>query len=250
MQDKQLVIYTAISGGYDRLREPEAVSETCDYVCFSDRNLRSRRWSIRRFDEAFDDSTFAAKKPKVLPHRYFADYDYSIWVDGNILVKRDLRPLVDEYLIDVDVALFEHPTGRRSIAREAEKCIELNKELPSRLREQVQRYYELGYPDPNHSLPTCFVIFRRHNAESIRLAMEEWWSHILCYSKRDQVSFPFVMWKNHVGFELINYDQVFSQYFRRIPHRRRGVQGLANRLLLRRISPALRSMFMKGEGRS
>ena len=41
------VIYTAIIGGYDTLVEPDYKPEGWDFVCFTDKDLKSDTWEIR-----------------------------------------------------------------------------------------------------------------------------------------------------------------------------------------------------------
>ena len=95
------VIYTAIIGGYDTLVEPDYKPEGWDFVCFTDRDLESDTWDIRKTLPLYTDNTRTARKHKLLPHRLFPDYEYSFWLDGNIKVRDDvnelcnLRPLTE-----------------------------------------------------------------------------------------------------------------------------------------------------------
>ena len=41
-----------------------------------------------------------ARKYKLLPHRFLSQYDVSIWMDGNFLIRDDLNELLDRYLSD------------------------------------------------------------------------------------------------------------------------------------------------------
>ena len=43
------VVYTAIIGGYDTLVEPTYKPKGWDFVCFSDRDLKSDNWEICGF---------------------------------------------------------------------------------------------------------------------------------------------------------------------------------------------------------
>ena len=88
----KIVIYTAIFGGKDKLLEPEFVPEGCDFVCFTDTtNLKSSIWQIRQEKASSDDPVRSAKLFKILPHRFLGEYEYSVWVDGNILVRDRIR---------------------------------------------------------------------------------------------------------------------------------------------------------------
>ena len=62
-------------------------------------------------------------------------------------------------------------------------------------------------------------IVRRHNEDQVINLMSEWWFQINKYSYRDQISFPYVCWKNNfqpdISIENI-YKNTFLRYF---PHK-------------------------------
>jgi GT2 family glycosyltransferase len=103
-----ICLYTAIAGGYNP--SSRAISQAgVDHYLFSD-GPTIEGWKARSFDETRGDPVRTAKKPKVLPHLYFADADWSIWTDANITLLADPRELVAEveesgYLIGA----FQHP---------------------------------------------------------------------------------------------------------------------------------------------
>ena len=51
------VIYTCITGGYDKLREPETVDVDFDYICFTDAAVSSEEgvWQIRPIPYSCED---------------------------------------------------------------------------------------------------------------------------------------------------------------------------------------------------
>lgn len=215
---KKIVVYTAISGDYDQLKSPEFVNENCDYICFSDnQSLKSDCWHIVPFREHFEDTTLTTRHVKLLPHRYLSSYEFSIWIDGNIVIKNNISNLLNLYLENASIAMFKHPLNRCSIKDEVTACIELKKDLKRKLIFQRDLYYSLGYQDGDACIPGTCSILRRHNEKKLILAMEEWWMHVRTYSKRDQVSFPFVAWKIGIPFNLIEY-QSFKEYFLRSSH--------------------------------
>lgn len=83
---RKIVCYTAITGGYDGLKDPFVLSEGVDYVCFSDRPLESGIWKTRSMPAELDglDQVKAQRVVKICPHRYLPEYGVSIWVDGNV----------------------------------------------------------------------------------------------------------------------------------------------------------------------
>ena len=60
------------------------------------------------------------------------------------------------------------------------------------------------------------VVFRRHNENDCINAMEDWWSEIKYNSKRDQLSFNYIAWKNKLNFNYIPGDSRDNKYFLRI----------------------------------
>ena len=79
------IIYTTIFGGYDDSIE-QNLSDGWDWKCFSEKNSLS----------LYTDSNRNAKKFKILPHRYLQDYEYSIFVDGNVKVIGNIDELINK----------------------------------------------------------------------------------------------------------------------------------------------------------
>jgi len=87
------VVYTAIIGKYDKLKEPKVVSEGFDYVCFTDDvTLKSPIWKIVPVANPQGlDNTRLARKIKILCNFFLKEYDLSIWIDGSVLINCDLN---------------------------------------------------------------------------------------------------------------------------------------------------------------
>ena len=104
----KIVVYTSIFGGYDVLHENQFKMNGVDYICFTDSDIKSETWKVVKSTPIYNDSNRNAKKYKILPHRYLKDYDYSVWIDGNILVVSDIRDLVTQHKYQV----FDHNQTR------------------------------------------------------------------------------------------------------------------------------------------
>ena len=157
------IIYTTIFGGYDDITKP-TLPNNWDWKCFSEEN------SI----PLYTDNTRNAKKFKVLPHRYLQDYEYSIFIDGNMYVVGNVDELIEKYLSDSNIAFFDHNKNRMDprdcIYDEYNAIMNLGKNDPNQnfkdnpqvMYDQVKRYQDEGYPSHN-GLITGMVILRRHN---------------------------------------------------------------------------------------
>ena len=215
----KIVVYTSIFGGYDILHENQFKMNGVDYICFTDSDIKSETWKVVKSTPIYNDSNRNAKKYKILPHRYLKDYDYSVWIDGNILVVSDIRDLVTQHKYQV----FDHNQTRldprNCIYKEYNAIIELGKrnggsykDNPQVMYKQIRRYIEEGYPE-NNGLSKNGIIFRNHNDSEVIKTMEDWWNEIKYNSRRDQLSFNYIAWKNNFNFIYLNGDLRKNKYF-------------------------------------
>lgn len=190
MTDPTFIVYTAITGEYDPLREPpNIVRGNAKFVAFRDVPCASDVWEIRPFPNIQQDPVRTAKMPKVLAHEVFPEAEYSLWVDGSVEF-RPTAPLSDllRFLNDADIAVFEHP-HRHCAYEEAELCIRLRLDAPEIIEAQVSRYLGAHYPR-NMGLVEASVILRRHTAAMAQFN-RCWWEEICRGSRRDQISFSY-----------------------------------------------------------
>ena len=217
------VIYTTIFGGYDNLVEPQYKPEGWDFICFTDVDLKSDTWKIIKKPLVYTDNTRTAKRFKVLPHEYLNEYDYSIFIDGNMTVRGDTNDLISKYLSDSNVAFFNHAENvldpNNCIYNEAEYIFHLGKknngnykDNPELIKKQMTRYFNEGYPQSN-GLITGMVILRKHNEVDCKKVMCKWWEEIKYNSKRDQLSFNYSAWKTGVKFNYMDGDSRDNKYF-------------------------------------
>lgn len=192
------VVYTCISGNYDTLEDPKYVNKDFDYVCFTDQNFTSDVWQIKPIPDTLSGLTTVKKQRyiKVNAHEFLPEYDFSVWVDGNIEMKSDLNNYIKNNCSEEDVVLFvgQHPQ-RNCIYDEAVACVKQRKDVSNIVNKQIERYKNEGFPTKYGLAQTC-IIFRRHNDESCIRLMKTWWNEIEKGSHRDQLSFNYALWKN------------------------------------------------------
>ena len=222
----KIAIYTSIFGGYDDLIDEQYQMDGVDYICFTDRGLESKTWKVIKSTPIYNDPNRNAKKYKILPHRYLKDYDYSIWIDGNIKVISDIRALCngDSYKVYDHMQVFDKRNciydeaqailnfGKINSERTPERGIKNWKDNPKLIVDQMNRYISEGYPK-NNGLATNPIIVRNHNDSDVIAVMEDWWSEIKYNSKRDQLSFNYIVWKNQFNFVYLQGDSRNNEYF-------------------------------------
>lgn len=184
----KIVVYTAIFGGYDGLQPALTPS-----VCLTDGTVAAvESWELRVVESEGQDPRRAARRCKILAHKYFPDADYTIWHDGNFRMLITPEEAIEKWLIRCDLATFQHP-HRRCIYAEAEVCIRKRKDDPARIREQVAEYKRQGFPRNFGLIAGCVLV--RRNTKRVRELCEIWWQEVLEHSCRDQLSFDYARWR-------------------------------------------------------
>lgn len=201
---KQLTVYTVIIGDYDFLCEVKYPDENIKYVCFTDNtSLHSDTWKVCYIDREFDDPIIESRKYKILPH-LFIDTEYSLYIDANIQFKKSPLEYMNQYWDRENILLAPHPK-RDCIYQEAAANILGNKDLAQRLINQVYIYSKCGCPE-HTGLFYGGIIGRRHLKEEVIIFEEEWWEHFQKYSRRDQLSLAYLIWKNAAEISLADID--------------------------------------------
>ena len=183
----KIVCYTCVTGGYDSLKEPSVVPDNIDFICFTDNmQLRSLVWNIKPIpdDLQFLSNIKKQRVVKICPHRYLSEYDISIWVDGNILVKGDLNKFIAQYDLDkVSFYTRVHPK-RDCIYDEMEACARAGKDKKEIMQPQIDKYRAEGYPE-HIGMAETNIILRKHNEPDCVKLGNLWASELLKHSHRD-----------------------------------------------------------------
>lgn len=215
----KMIVYTAILGKYDELKEPTFISDSIDYVCFTDnREIRSKHWNIKYVSlENETNLPLAVRRFKFFPHKYFPDNEISVWVDGKFAIQDDLREYIKAYLGESHILFFPHPE-RNCIYKEGEECIRSGKGNPQDIRMQLDYYKKLGYPAENGLIEGGCIV-RRHREQDVQNIMELWWREINKYSQRDQLSIPYLCWKEGFRYDLSDLDINKNKYLQVYAHK-------------------------------
>lgn len=184
MEQKKIAVYTAIFGKYDNLL-PSFPSDNCDYICFTDQDFKSDTWKIIKVTPA-DNKILNSRLYKMLPHRYLKDYQASLYIDGNVQIKEDLKPLIDTVLAPYLFSMYPHH-ARNNILDEARAILQLGKAPPEIILKQMSDYSQKYNFSPSLLFEAGFI-WRQHHHPDVIHFMEFWWSEFQKYPYRDQLS--------------------------------------------------------------
>ena len=212
-------VYTVITGDYDEVIEPEYITDGMDHILFTNNPaIKSDIWEVRALDnpERLDDR-YLSRAVKLLMYKYLPEYDYSVYVDGSIRVKGDVREFIDRYHVSEPMLCFNH-TKNESIYQEGEDCKKAKKDSAETIDLQMKRYREAGFPE-NYGIFGGGVLTRSHHDDRLNSIMDSWWNELRSGSIRDQLSFNYVCWKHDFIYDSCDLVLPDNEYFEYIGHR-------------------------------
>lgn len=202
MSSGRIAVYTCVTGGYEP-RQDEQHFGGADFYYFTDGNITSfcdNLWIEKKATNLFSDPRRNARYHKLLSHEMFPDYDYTIWIDGSVILKIPAEDLIHE-LGFFDVMTSFHP-NRKTIQEEAEECKRLNLDYPGKIDDHVKRILDDGFPDDVGLAETKVVV--RKNNEAVKRFNELWFYKLATGSLRDQLTFPYAAWKTKINVKYMD----------------------------------------------
>lgn len=146
----------------------------------------------------------------MMPH-LFIDTKYSLYIDATVQFKKSPLEFMNQYFDKGDMLFIPHE-ARDCIYKEMAVCILENKEFPHRLVRQVDKYSESNCPE-HSGLFWGGIIGRSHFEKEIIEFNNEWWEHFKQYSRRDQISLGYLIWKNDMEISLANINLCNNSWF-------------------------------------
>ena len=192
---KKFVIYTVQTGGYDNIQQPIVVDDRFDYILFTDFSECKNNgiWQVRNIPYKNIDMTRLSRYPKMHPNNLLKEYAASLYIDANVQItgQRIYDRVVECFEQKVDWAGVKHPY-RDCIYDEAYAIYGLDTE--KNIFRWCHRLRAEKYPRHN-GLFENNIIFRTHN-NITREVNELWWNLYEAYTRRDQLTLFYVLWKN------------------------------------------------------
>lgn len=199
-------IYTVLTGGYDNLMQPTVIDERFDYICFSNDIPKEQIgvWKIRKFNGSFKSKQIESRYPKMHPWEVLPEYEYSVYMDANIRIeKKEFYDAVCQK-IQAGVALsgIKHPYRECAYLEGYEVfTYGLEKSMKTIISE-MRFIRKEGFPR-RYGMFEANIILRKHSDERIKQQCKMWWQMVNTYSRRDQLSYPYTLWKAGIPFDYL-----------------------------------------------
>lgn len=196
--NERIAIYTSIYGNYDNIIEPYFIPDNCDFYIFTDQSLNRENSIWIKKSVEFPSKLSNVEKNryvKMNPHKLFKDYKYSIYIDGNVQIVSDLTEYI-HMLNEIGIGIHGH--NLRNCVYDELKAVKKLKKISPQNAKRHEEYLRNNNMPKNYGLLQCNVIVREHHNKICKKIMNEWWEEFLKYPYRDQISLPYVLYKNNI----------------------------------------------------
>ena len=203
---ERIAVYTAVFSSYDDLLEPKFLPDNCDFFLFSDSVTipEGSAWKARELPDSVQKKIqhFSPVEKnrylKMHPDLLFPEYNYSLYLDGNLLLYTDPTEYINR-LSKYGVSFYTH--YRRHCVYEELQAVSAKHRMTEKQVQEVKRFLlDVGMPE-KYGLLECPVIARRHHQPECKKLMAEWWELFRRFPYRDQVLLPYVLFKNGIRTE-------------------------------------------------
>ena len=221
-------VYTCNVGGYDLMMPPIAKDPLVDYIYFTDQDSAPAGWQHKKI--LVDKSEcLTARKIKILSNIFMGNYDLTIWIDASFSPRlRNIRKWAVDALGDNLIACYSHNVGykdcvgRTCIYEEAKECKVLKLDDIRLINFQIAEYRRQKFPEKFGLFSTGIIVRRKH--PKIEEFEKIWWQQVATYSKRDQLSQMYAIWKCKLSISRIVEGGVniyMSKFFEKHKHIKR-----------------------------
>ena len=211
----RVVLYTAIIGNYDTLKNHIDIDWIDDYVCLTDSDMKSdTNRKVMKIEPKHENPVKSARYCKTHPYEYFPDADIAIRVDGQSqITRKDLfKKLLEAYREDTDIMLFRHPR-RNCIYDEAEEIVKQQKEYWRfkwvNTKKQISEYRYEWFPK-HYWLSATGLLMTMNTPRTIEM-LDRWQEEIEKRTERDQLSFWYVMRKYWYNKQRDNFKRLIAR---------------------------------------
>lgn len=207
------VVYTNIIGDYESLNEDFILdSPDIPLLCLTDnKNLKSEKWQIIYVEPKFPlDQVRSSRHLKIIGHEILNEFEEIMWVDNTVKIKSDAIKLFDIYLKNNDLVILNH-SYRNALKDEFIEILNLGYDDPFIILKQMTDYHKESNELLRSKVYWTGIMLKKNNAV-VKKLMKEWYQQVHKYSKRDQLSLPYVLSKVKINFESININAFESDF--------------------------------------
>lgn len=196
------IVYTVLLGDY-KLNEPVYKNKDWSLICFTDQDMMSENWSIKKVEGGLKKS----REIKICCDKY-VDFDICLYLDAKFKIKCDLDDFVKDNLKS-NIAVMKH-NKRKCVYDEGHFCIKIGKDNKEIILKQLKQYENDKFPK-NFGLYAPGIMIRK-NTKEVNHFMKLWYDEVDKYSYRDIISFSYILWKNPINLSLMPFKETYGRF--------------------------------------
>lgn len=190
---ERAVVYACVTAGYDTV-VPVNPDWCCDFILFHDGTVTvPAGWQGRRLDVTGLSGADLNRYAKMLPHALALPSTRSMYVDGNVIFKRDPAPLIRTVLGEAAMSAYVHP-ARHCAYAEIREALRLGFIGPRAAWAGYRSLKRTGLPQ-RAGLFEVNVLFRRHREPGVVALGDAWWDLWQGGLRRDQPLLSAAIWR-------------------------------------------------------
>lgn len=179
--------------------------EQIDYFAFVDKIYPCKVWKqifLPKFSliDGYFQNRRNAKLPKILGFCLVPGYDYYIWHDSHSEVYVHPEYILKNILKEKSIALFRH-AERNCAYKEIDIIAERRWETQENLDNTKSFLQSNNFQYEQGLFELSSFMYR--NCFQVQAMMFSWWEVICKYSSRDQISFPYILQKHNIPYNII-----------------------------------------------
>lgn len=204
--------YTAIFGPYDDIKEPAIITKGWKYICFTDQELKSDVWEIRKVPVMECGPAKTARYYKIMFHKHI-ETEFSLWIDGTFIINTNLNRWWKRFC--APFTAVKHPYDS-CIYKDAQSCIDAGKGDRNIIERQVTLYKSTGIPK-NNGLIASGVLMRQKTPK-VNQFCKIWWQQVERWSTRDQIAWGYPNFQYPGLVNIIEWNYQREREFWHVPH--------------------------------
>lgn len=218
------IVYTCSIGQTEGLNaQPQIKNSNLRHVCLTDKkNLTSDEWEIININSLFPMDQYRSQRNlKIRPQLVFPDYKYSLYLDNTVVLKTPVEELINQLFLglikDENEPFFILPfhSFRENLISEFYECFMNNLDTHLNFYEQLKDYLKINSIALKNKPYWTAILFRNHMHNKLIDFSEIWFSNVMRYSRRDQLSVIHSGLQcnlNLIGFEIDNHSSKYHKW--------------------------------------
>jgi len=235
-----LVIYSALFGNYDAIpnwRLPpgwraDISNRRVEFVLFTDQPVNescSPYEKIVIVEPGAATNTKKARFVKIMAHKFLYMYEFSVWIDAHVHITspnldsflRSFGAMANSpYLPNDAVLAYKRHFARQNPEDEGDVLISIQKDTADSVNATLDFVKQAGFSMiPEQPFAETDILLRKHNCVDVCSFMVIWNDCVQQFSKRDQLSFNYAMWKSgeimqkSIKCVVIPFESVFQKSY-------------------------------------